>query len=116
VTSYHESKLDTDVKINRFAKSLRREFGPEIAKDPASFRATVLGKLKPKLPHRRPGRKPSPEIKQAAELYLNLYSAKGQKGLSAALGLWFRFRNEDKLSGQGNIKKVQSILFKRNSR
>jgi hypothetical protein len=51
-----------DVKINRFAKSLKKALAPEITKDPGAFRATVLGKLKPRLPRRRPGRQGGPEV------------------------------------------------------
>ena len=47
-----DAKPNLDSRINRFAKSLKKDFAPEIAKDPSGFRATVLGKLKPKLPRR----------------------------------------------------------------
>jgi hypothetical protein len=69
-------KLDS--KINRFVKSLKKDHSSEIAKDPGAFRATVLGKLKPKLPRRRPGRQGSTEIKRAAEIYKLKFKSPGK--------------------------------------
>jgi hypothetical protein len=68
-------KKSLDNEVRRFAGRLRKSYPAEIEADPG-FRAKVIGKLRGLLPHRRPGRKGSPEIK----LYLNLYSAKGLPG------------------------------------
>jgi hypothetical protein len=67
-------------RIKAFAFRLKKDFGEEIRKDPSKFKARVLGTLKAVLPRKRPGRQGSPEVKQAAEIYVNLYVAKGRPG------------------------------------
>lgn len=71
-------KNSLDAELRRFAVRLRKNHAVEIEADPG-FRAKD-GKAPSITAHRRPGRKASSEIKQAAELYLNLYSAKGVPG------------------------------------
>jgi len=67
-------------RVKSFGHRLRKDYREEMRNDPSKFKARVLGTLKAVLPRQRPGRRPSPEVKQAAELYLNLYSAKGVPG------------------------------------
>jgi hypothetical protein len=67
-------------RIKSFAFRLKKDFREEIQTDPSKFKARVVGTLKAILPRKRPGRQGSPEVKQAAELYLNLYTAKGVPG------------------------------------
>ena len=67
-------------RVKSFANSLKKHFDQEIRKDPSKFKARVLGTLKAVLPRKRPGRQGSAEIKQAAEIYVNLYAAKGRPG------------------------------------
>ena len=69
-----------DRRIRKFTTGLKKDFAAEIAQSPSTFRSRVVGKIKATLPRRRPGQKASGEVKQAAELYLNLYSAKGLPG------------------------------------
>jgi hypothetical protein len=63
-------------RVKSFAFRLKKDFGEEIRKDPSKFKARVLGTLKAVLPRKRPGREGNAEVKQAAELYLNLYASK----------------------------------------
>ena len=65
-------------RIKSFASRLKKDFGEEVQKNPSRFKARVVGTFKAVLPRQRPGRKPSPEVKQAAEIYVNLYAAKGR--------------------------------------
>ena len=67
-------------RVRSFGFRLRMDFGEEIRKDPSKFKARVIGTLKAVLPRKRPGRKGSSEVKQAAEIYVNLYAAKGRPG------------------------------------
>jgi hypothetical protein len=66
--------------VKSFASRLKKKFGEEIRQDPSKFKARVLGTLKAVLPRKRPGRKGSSEVKQAAEIYVNWYAAKGRPG------------------------------------
>lgn len=71
-------RLDpVEKRVRSFAYRLKKDFGEEIRKAPSRFKARVGGTLKAVLPRQRPGPKPGSEVKQAAELYFNLYSAKG---------------------------------------
>jgi hypothetical protein len=67
-------------RVKSFGFRLKKEYPEEIKNDPSRFNARVVGTLKAVLPRQRPGRKGSPEVKQAAELYLNLYASKGVPG------------------------------------
>jgi hypothetical protein len=67
-------------RIKSFAFSLRKDFGDEIRQDPSKFKACVIGTLKAVLPRELPGRKGSSEVKEAAELYLNLFASKHVPG------------------------------------
>ena len=94
-------------RIKSFAARLRKDYAEEIKADPSKFKARTLGTLKAVLPRKRPGRQGSPEVKQASELYLNLYASKGRPGnwneiakrlvpgyaaLSSAMQRFHRFR------------------------
>ena len=67
-------------RVKSFGFRLRKEYREEMKNDPSRFKARVVGTLKAVLPRQRPGRKPSPEVKQASELYLTLYVSKGLHG------------------------------------
>jgi hypothetical protein len=69
-----------DRRIRTFTTGLKKDFAGEIAQNPSGFRSRVVGKVRAGLPRERPGRKASQEIKEAAELYLNLYTARGVPG------------------------------------
>jgi hypothetical protein len=76
-----EKKLKpVEQRVKSFGFRLRKDYRDEMITDPARFKARVLGTLKAVLPGRRPGRQGSPEVKQAAEIYVNLYAAKGRPG------------------------------------
>src|SRR5688572_5645438 len=68
-------------RVRSFGFRLRMDFGEEIRKDPSKFKAHVIRTLKAVLPRKRcQGGKESSEVKQAAEIYVNLYAAKGRPG------------------------------------
>ena len=67
-------------RVKSFAFRLKKQFREEIQTDPSRFNARVLGTLKAILPRKRPGRQGSPEVKQVAEIYVNLYAARGRPG------------------------------------
>lgn len=64
--------------VKSFAFRLKKDFGAEIRKDPSKFKARVVGTLKAMLPRRK--RQGNPEVKKGAEIYVNLYAAKGLPG------------------------------------
>jgi hypothetical protein len=65
-------------RIKYFVSRLKKDFSDEIRKDPSKFKAWEPSTAV--LPRKRPGRQGSPEVKQAAEIYVNLYAAKGRPG------------------------------------
>lgn len=73
-----------DQRIRKFTSSLKKDFAADIAEDPSGFRSRVIGKVRANLPRQRPGRKASPLILRAAEIYQEL-TAKGKKGRD---GVW----------------------------
>ncbi len=68
-----------DRRIKRFATSLKKDFAPEIAENPTGFKSRLIGKLRVFLPRKRPGRKGSPEVKKAAEIYERDYKSQGKE-------------------------------------
>jgi hypothetical protein len=70
-------KDSLDKEIRRFAGRLRKSYTAEIEGDP-SFRARVIGRLRGLLPRKRPGRKPSPQVGRAAEIYKKDYLLQGK--------------------------------------
>ena len=75
-----KSLKDLDLRVKRFATSLKRDFASEIDQNPSQFRSRLLGKLRVFLPRSRPGRKANPGIRQAADIFERDYKAKGKEG------------------------------------
>jgi hypothetical protein len=69
-----------DQRVKRIATSLKKDFAPEIAENPSGFKSRLIGKLRVFLPRKRPGRKGSPEVRQAAEIYERDFKAQGEDG------------------------------------
>jgi hypothetical protein len=69
-----------DQRIRKFTTRLKKEFAADIAQNPSAFRSRVIGKVRAGLPRRRPGRKGSPEVRKAAEIYQSNYKSKGKEG------------------------------------
>ena len=67
-------------RVKSFAFRLKKDFVEEIRQDPSKFKARVVGTIRAALPRKRPGRQGSSEVKQAADIYVNLYTGKGQPG------------------------------------
>ncbi|HVN80442.1 MAG TPA: hypothetical protein VMW38_15715 [Terriglobia bacterium] len=58
-----------DQRIKRFISRLKKNHNAEIVENPRIFRSRVIGKVRAGLPRKRPGRKGTPEVKKAAEIY-----------------------------------------------
>ncbi len=71
---------DLDRRVRTFTSGLRKDVAAEIAQSPSIFRSRVVGKIRAMLPRQRPGRKGSPEVRKAAEIYQSDYKSKGKKG------------------------------------
>jgi hypothetical protein len=71
---------DLEQRIKQFVSGLRKDFAPLIAEDQSRFRSRVIGKVRAGLPRKRPGRRGSPEVKKAAEIYIRDYKSKGLEG------------------------------------
>jgi hypothetical protein len=52
----------------------------EVEEDQGGFRSRVIGKVRAGLPRKRPGRRGSPEVRRAAEIYVRDFKSKGQEG------------------------------------
>ena len=75
--SHYQNELDQ--RIKNFVTGLRKDFVPLIAEN-QSTRSRVIGKVRASLPRKRPGRRGSPEVQKAAEIYIRDYKSKGQEG------------------------------------
>jgi hypothetical protein len=51
-----------------------------IAEDQNGFKARVIGKVRAGLPRKPPGRRGSPEIQKAAEIYIRDYKLRDKEG------------------------------------
>jgi hypothetical protein len=109
-------------RIKHFVTGLKKDFGPLIAQDQSSFRSCVVGKVRAGLPRKRPGRRGSPEVQRAAEIYLRDYKSQGKTGnwhsiakqvISNYLELRPELRTLHRMSLRAN---VHSFLYEERSR
>lgn len=77
----HQTTMtNLDQRIKRFASRLKKDFAPEIAENPGSFKSRLIGKLKAVLPRKRPGRQGNPQMKKAVEIYQRDFKSQGKEG------------------------------------
>jgi len=69
-----------DRRIKKFTSTLKKEFAADIAENPSAFRSKVIGGMRARLPRSRPGRRASPEIRKASEIYQRDYVPKLKEG------------------------------------
>jgi hypothetical protein len=69
-----------DQRVKQFAAKLKRDFATEIIENPRAFKARLIGKIRVALPRKPPGRRGSPEVRRAAEIYLRDYKSKQREG------------------------------------
>jgi len=119
----HQTTTTTlEQRIKRFIIGLKKNHGAEIAENPSVFRSRVIGKVKAGLPRKRPGRKGTPEVKKAAEIYDRDFKSRGKDGNwdSIAKHVFSDYENLtpelQKLRRLGLRANVHSFLYDERSR